>query len=330
MLNRFISEITKEKIKRLIPPERLFFDEPMSDRTSFKTGGKAECIVISDYEDEILQVILLAGEEDIPYYIFGNMTNVLVADEGLGGIVLLVKNPLSRPEFKDEGDKVSVFVPAGCPLTRLAMEASRNGYGGLEFAAGIPGSVGGAVIMNAGAYGGEINDVITRARVLDCNAVPPVFKTYEHDGLELGYRRSAFSNGGFVVTGAEFMLEKGDSEAILATVTELNEKRRTKQPLEFPSAGSTFKRPEGYYAGKLIEDAGLKGFSVGDACVSEKHSGFVINRGHASSADILKLIVKIRQIVFEKFGVVLEPEVKMIGFDEHQEDYRILCHSQLM
>ncbi|MBO4505773.1 MAG: UDP-N-acetylmuramate dehydrogenase, partial [Lachnospiraceae bacterium] len=249
---------------------------------------------------------------EIPYYIIGNGTNLLVSDDGFRGIVVVIKEGKADISYVEREEEVLVRAHAGAPLTKVAYDAARRGLAGFEFAAGIPGSVGGAVFMNAGAYGGEIKDVIVSARVMDTEG--NIFDM-DRDALELSYRHSVIGEKNLIVLEAVFALKRGDTGTILATISELNAKRRDKQPLEYPSAGSTFKRPEGYFAGKLIEEAGLKGYSVGDACVSEKHCGFVINKGRATSSDIIKLIGEVSDRVYRNSGVRLEPEVRMIGFD---------------
>ena len=299
-------------LKEASPRGRILTGAPLSDFTSFRTGGPADYVVIPSDEDGIRNIILLAKANEIPYYIIGNGTNLLVSDDGFRGIVVVIKEGKADISYDERDEEVLVKAHAGAPLTKVAYDAARRGLAGFEFAAGIPGSVGGAVFMNAGAYGGEIKDVIVSARVMDTEG--NIFDM-DRDGLELSYRHSAVGEKGLIVLEAVFALKRGDTEAILAAISELNAKRREKQPLEYPSAGSTFKRPEGYFAGNLIEEAGLKGYSVGDACVSEKHCGFVINKGRATSSDIIKLIHEVSDRVYRNSGVRLEPEVRMIGFD---------------
>ncbi len=301
------------KLKEAAPSAKILKDAPLSDFTSFRTGGPADFIVIPNSSEEIGKIILLAKENKTPYYIIGNGSNLLVSDAGFRGIIIVMKEGRNGVSFEEKGDKTLVKAEAGCSLARLARVAAGRGLAGLEFAAGIPGSLGGAVYMNAGAYGGEIKDHIVSAEVMDTEG--RIF-SMSRDELELTYRHSAIEDKNLIVLSATFELEKGDTDTILATISELNARRREKQPLEYPSAGSTFKRPEGYFAGKLIEDAGLKGYSVGDACISEKHCGFVINKGHATSGQIRQLMDEVTERVFEKFGVRLEPEVRMVGFDD--------------
>ena len=283
----------------------------LSDFTSFRTGGPADFIVIPSCRDEIRNIILLAKANETPYYIIGNGSNLLVSDEGLRGIVIVMKEGRTGVSLKEGEDTALISAEAGYSLARLARFAADHSLTGLEFAAGIPGSLGGAVYMNAGAYGSEIKDHIVSADVMDEDGN---FFTLKRNELGLSYRHSIIGEKGYVVLSAAFELERGDRDAIYAAIADFNARRRDKQPLEYPSAGSTFKRPEGYFAGKLIEDAGLKGYSVGDACVSEKHCGFIINRGHATSAEIRQLIDEVTERVFEQSGVRLEPEVRMLGF----------------
>ena len=297
-------------LREASPKGRILTGAPLSDFTSFRTGGPADYIAIPSDEAELSNIILLAKANEIPYYIIGNGTNLLVSDDGFRGIVIVIKEGKADVSYEERGDEVLVTAHAGAPLAKVAYDAARRGLAGFEFAAGIPGSVGGAVFMNAGAYGGEIKDVIVSARVMDGNGNVSVMS---RDELELSYRHSAVGEKGLIVLDAVFALKRGDTDAILEQISQLNAKRREKQPLEYPSAGSTFKRPEGYFAGTLIEDAGLKGYSVGDACVSEKHCGFVINKGHATSTDIMTLIEDVTDRVFAESGVRLEPEVRMIG-----------------
>jgi len=299
-------------LKEAAPKGRILTGAPLSDFTSFRTGGPADFVAVPSDEAELRNIILLAKANEIPYYIIGNGTNLLVSDDGFRGIVVVIKEGKADISYEERDGEVLVKAHAGAPLTKVAYDAARRGLAGFEFAAGIPGSVGGAVFMNAGAYGGEIKDVIVSARVMDAEG--NIFDM-DRDGLDLSYRHSAVGEKGLVVLEAVFALKRGDTDAILAQISELNAKRREKQPLEYPSAGSTFKRPEGYFAGKLIEEAGLKGYSVGDACVSEKHCGFVINKGRATSSDIIKLIRDVSDRVYRNSGVRLEPEVRMIGFD---------------
>jgi UDP-N-acetylmuramate dehydrogenase len=261
--------------------------------------------VTADSIDALKKILSIINEQQLPYYIIGNGSNLLFADEGYHGIVVKIGRFPDDIRVQDK----TLHAGAGVMLSQAARAAYEAGLTGLEFAAGIPGSVGGAVIMNAGAYGGEMKDVLKNVTVVDRMGNEAVLPVEE---LELSYRHSNLAERGMIVTGAEFLLTEGDKTEIKAQMDELAAKRREKQPLEYPSAGSTFKRPEGYFAGKLIQDAGLKGCMVGGAQVSEKHSGFVINKDHATTADILALIEKVKDTVFEQSGVILEMEVKVV------------------
>ncbi|MBQ8281460.1 MAG: UDP-N-acetylmuramate dehydrogenase [Lachnospiraceae bacterium] len=300
-----------EQLTNLVSEDKVLFDEPMSAHTTFRVGGPAEALVmVSDFR-ELRAVLGFAQNFGIPYTFIGNGSNILVSDEGVEGVVIMLKNSEYEvtPEYLE--DNRAVFkVPAGVSLSLFAKQAAKLGFAGTEFAAGIPGSVGGGVAMNAGAYGGEIKDIIASATVLDKKLNKKVLSKEE---LELGYRTSAVLVNEYIVLEAEFILEKGDAENSLAIISDLNSRRRDKQPLEYPSAGSTFKRPEGYFAGKLIQDAGLAGFSVGGAMVSKKHCGFVINHSNATAKDIYRLIELVQQKVYEQFGVTLETEVRLLG-----------------
>lgn len=310
-----MTEIIIKKLKEILPAGDIFQDVLLSEYTSFKIGGRADVLVNPHNIEEISAVVRLAREKSIPFYVLGNGTNMLVADEGFKGIIILIKDKAPEISYSetDSDGRVAVGTSAGCTLARLANDTAARGLSGLEFAAGIPGSVGGAVVMNAGAYGGEIKDVLEFADLLDEDG-NVVRLTPEQ--LELGYRTSIIPAKNYIVLYASFLLTKGNPETIKAEIRELNERRRDKQPLELPSAGSTFKRPAGYFAGKLIEDAGLRGYSVGGAQVSEKHCGFVVNKGGATAEDVFNLISDVITRVYESSGVLLEPEIKLLGFPE--------------
>lgn len=280
--------------------------ELLSNHTTFRIGGAAKYFAVPKNEEEIMEAVDFAIVKDLPYYILGKGSNVLFADEGYPGVIIEIGAGMERVERT--GD-TGIRAQAGVSLSALAAFAAREGLSGLEFAGGIPGTLGGAVTMNAGAYGGEMKNVIVSAKVMDEEGAVQELSCEE---LQLGYRTSIVQKKQFVVLEAEFLLKPGTTEEIQNTMKELNAKRREKQPLEYPSAGSTFKRPEGYFAGKLIEDAGLRGYRVGDAQVSEKHCGFVVNRGKATCAEVLQLIGDVQKTVKEQFGVQLEPEVRII------------------
>ena len=280
--------------------------ELLSNHTTFRIGGAAKYFAVPKNEEEIMEAVDFAIVKDLPYYILGKGSNVLFADEGYPGVIIEIGAGMEKVERT--GD-TGIRAQAGVSLSALAAFAAREGLSGLEFAGGIPGTLGGAVTMNAGAYGGEMKNVIVSAKVMDEEGAVQELSCEE---LQLGYRTSIVQKKQFVVLEAEFLLKPGTTEEIQNTMKELNAKRREKQPLEYPSAGSTFKRPEGYFAGKLIEDAGLRGYRVGDAQVSEKHCGFVVNRGKATCAEVLQLIKDVQKEVKEQFGVQLEPEVRII------------------
>lgn len=292
--------------KKIVGEENVFTGEKMDKHTTFRVGGSAKYMAAPTLDVQVQKLLALCKTEGVPYYVVGNGSNLLVSDEGFEGMMILIGKGMSQ--IKVSGCRITAG--AGALLSRLGTAAAGAGLRGLEFAAGIPGSVGGACVMNAGAYGGEMKDVLTKVR-----AVAPDGRLCDFGAgeLELGYRRSVFSDGGYAVTEAEFLLEPDGTAQINARMEELAARRREKQPLEYPSAGSTFKRPEGFFAGKLIEDAGLKGRGVGKACVSEKHAGFVINKGGATAQDIYDTIKMVQDAVKSEYGIILEPEVKIIG-----------------
>lgn len=295
-----------DKLNNVIAKDSILIDEPMSRHTTFRVGGPADFFVTPKAKEEVRDVVRICKEAGMPYYIIGNGSNLLVSDAGYRGVIVQIYKEMN--EVKVEGDLVKA--QAGALLSGIAAKALGAELSGFEFASGIPGTIGGACVMNAGAYGGEMKDVLEFVTVLTGEG-----KIIElgRNELELGYRTSVIAKKGYIVLGAVLKLERGDGEKIKTYMDELKEKRVTKQPLEYPSAGSTFKRPEGYFAGKLIEDAGLRGFQVGGAQVSEKHCGFVINRDHATAADIMELMRQVQIRVKENSGVDLEPEVKRLG-----------------
>ena len=295
-----------DKLNNVIAKDSILIDEPMSRHTTFRVGGPTDFFVTPKAKEEVRDVIRICKEAGMPYYIIGNGSNLLVSDAGYRGVIVQIYKEMN--EVKVEGDLVKA--QAGALLSGIAAKALGAELSGFEFASGIPGTIGGACVMNAGAYGGEMKDVLESVTVLTGEG-----KIIElgRNELELGYRTSVIAKEGYIVLGAVLKLERGNGEKIKTYMDELKEKRVTKQPLEYPSAGSTFKRPEGYFAGKLIEDAGLRGFQVGGAQVSEKHCGFVINRDHATAADIMELMRQVQIRVKENSGVDLEPEVKRLG-----------------
>ena len=294
-----------DSVTEAMPELVIRTEEPMSKHTTFRIGGSAEVFAAPDAR-ELPQLLAMAKGADVPVTVIGNGSNLLVGDRGIRGLVIEIGERMS--EVRIEG--TILVAGAGALLSKAAQTAAAAGLGGLEFAAGIPGSVGGAVVMNAGAYGGEMKDVLQSVKVLTEEGELLVLTTEE---LELGYRHSCVPERKYIVVEATMELSAKPEEEIRACMAELRAKRAEKQPLEYPSAGSTFKRPEGYFAGKLIMDAGLRGYTVGGAQVSEKHCGFVINKGGATAADVRQLMQDVHDRVKEQFDVELEPEVKMIG-----------------
>ena len=295
-----------EKLQKLIGEAKVLVNEPMASHTTFRIGGPADYFVMPETIEELAAVLKLCKEEAVPYFILGNGSNLLVGDKGFRGVVIqLYKN---FDGIQIEGTKVTA--KAGAMLIRVAKEAGKAGLTGLEFASGIPGTIGGAMVMNAGAYGGEMKDVVTAVTVFTKDGD---IKTLSGEDMNFRYRGSVVEDEGHIVLEAVMELQEGNLEEIQARIDELSVQRRTKQPIEYPSAGSTFKRPEGYFAGKLIQDAGLRGYQVGGAQVSEKHCGFVINAGSATAADVMQLMQDVSNKVNAQFGVTLEPEVKRIG-----------------
>lgn len=298
-------------ISEIVGKENIRLDELMSKHTTFKVGGAADIFVTPTTIDSIKQVINLCKNENIEYYVIGKGSNLLVGDNGYRGVIICIYNTLDNVSVVEDNENMSlVTAGAGITLSKLANVIADNELEGFEFASGIPGTLGGAVTMNAGAYGGEIKDGIVSATVMDNdgNVV-----TIGKDNLDLSYRHSIVMEKKYIVLEATFRFAKGNEKAIRDKMLDLNMRRKEKQPLEYPSAGSTFKRPEGYFAGKLIMDSGLAGYAVGGACVSTKHCGFVINKNNATANDIRKLMNNIDSIVYEKYGVHLEPEVRMLG-----------------
>ncbi|WP_455533173.1 UDP-N-acetylmuramate dehydrogenase [Roseburia inulinivorans] len=300
MNDQFLTEL-----ENIMAGSGIFMEEPMKKHTTFRVGGPADVLVQPD-ETALAAILALCRQYHVPYSFIGNGSNLLVGDKGIRGVVIEMTEPMGNIEV--QGTRITA--QAGAMLSKIANTAASNGLGGMEFAAGIPGSVGGAVVMNAGAYGGEMKDIIERVYVLDENGAQ---LELDRDALDLGYRHSCIPEKKYIVTKVVLELVPRNEAEIRSEMKELNEKRAEKQPLQYPSAGSTFKRPEGYFAGKLIMDAGLRGYQVGGAQVSEKHCGFVINKGDATAADICQLMRDVSDKVQAQFGVVLEPEVKMIG-----------------
>ena len=282
-------------------------EEPMKKHTTFRIGGPARFFCRPGTAAQLARTIAACKDAGMPWYVLGNGSNILVSDEGYEGVVIQLFHNLEAIRI----DGCRLEAEAGVLLSRAAHTAAREGLTGLEFASGIPGTLGGALVMNAGAYGGEMKQVVKEAFVMNADGET---LTLTGEELELGYRTSIVARKGYVVLSALLELQKGDPEAIAARMEELKAARTSKQPLEYPSAGSTFKRPEGYFAGKLIMDAGLRGYTRGGAQVSEKHCGFVINRGGATAEDVLGLIRHVQEEVGRQFGIELEMEVKTLGF----------------
>ena len=295
-----------EKFWNLLGKDRVLVDEPMKRHTTFRIGGPADFFLLPSTVDEVRGILEICREEELPYFILGNGSNLLVSDKGYRGVIIQMYRNFSN--ISVEGNEICAS--SGALLSQIAAAARNASLTGFEFAGGIPGTLGGAVFMNAGAYGGELKDVLKEAVVMTEQGE---ILTLPVEKLDMGYRTSRIKKAGYLVLEARLVLEQGDMDKIRDITKDLTEKRVSKQPLEYPSAGSTFKRPEGYFAGKLIMDAGLRGYQVGDAQVSEKHCGFVINRGNATAADVLTLIENVREKVQEQFGVTLEPEVKFLG-----------------
>ena len=294
------------KLEELIGKGHVLYDEPMKKHTTFRVGGPARALVEPGSAEDVKSVVEFCKSEQIPYYIVGNGSNLLVSDQGYEGVIIQIYKQMNRVEITEN----EIHAQAGALLSMIANRAMEAELTGFEFAAGIPGTLGGACVMNAGAYGGEMKDVLETVTVLTRDGD---VKTLTKDELELGYRTSVIAKKDYIVLSAVIRLENGRKEEIKAVMDDLKEKRITKQPLEYPSAGSTFKRPEGYFAGKLIQDAGLRGFQVGGAQVSEKHCGFVVNKDQATAADVMNLMNQVSDKVYEMSGVRLEPEVKRLG-----------------
>lgn len=294
------------KLEDFMDKDSLLIDEPMKNHTSFKVGGPVDLMVLPKTEAEITNVLKVLTKVQVPFYIMGNGSNLLVSDKGFSGVVIKLYNNYNDFSVDEE----IITAKSGILLSKLAKVALTHNLGGFEFASGIPGTLGGAVTMNAGAYGGEMKDVLVSAHVVDRQGN---ISEIVNGNLALAYRTSAIQKKDLIVLSAKLQLKKAPYEDIKEKIDELDHKRKDKQPLEWPSAGSTFKRPEGHFAGKLIQDCGLKGYSIGGAQVSEKHCGFIINKGGATASDIINLIRHVQATVYERFGVGLDTEVKRLG-----------------
>lgn len=292
----------------IVGEENIKLDEPMKKHISFRVGGPADILVKPTTEEQLSDIIKLIKKENVPYLIIGNGSNLLIKDGGIRGVVIEISNNFNH--FEIEGNKVKI--QSGALLSVVGKAVLKEELKGFEFAAGIPGTLGGALAMNAGAYGGEMKDIVKSVKLMDTDG--NIFE-FTNEEMEFGYRRSILSKTDYIVLSAEVELEKGNHEEIKATMMDFTQRRVTKQPLSLPSAGSTFKRPEGHFAGKLIEDSGLRGLTLRGAQVSEKHCGFVVNLGNAKAKDLLELMYVVKSTVNAKFGIMLEEEVKILGED---------------
>lgn len=295
-----------DREKLLAVTDNVLFDEDMKKHTSFRIGGSADAFVSPVSALEIEKIICCCRDTDTPYMIMGNGSNILVGDNGIRGVVIHIGSGMSKCRI--EG--CEVYADAGILMSALSKKLLEENLTGFEFASGIPGTLGGGIFMNAGAYGGELGDIIESVTFICPDGM---IKTEEAEKLDFSYRHSMFQQGGYIILSCKLKLSKGNYDDIKSLMADYNSRRAEKQPLSLPSAGSTFKRPEGYFAGKLIQDAGLMGYSVGGAQVSEKHAGFVVNKGSATAKDVLDLIEHVQNTVENKFGVHLEPEVRFAG-----------------
>lgn len=282
------------------------YDEPLKNHTTFKIGGNCIALIEPREVSDIVETIKICRENSIKFFVIGNGSNLLVPDEGYNGVIIKLKSEFSTIQVEGE----YLIVNSGAKLSEVYTVAYENSLTGFEFASGIPGTIGGAIYMNAGAYGGEMKDIVESVQVLDLDNFE--LRELKNEELEFSYRKSIIQRKNYIVTTIKLKLQKGNKEEINAVYEDLRERRNSKQPLNFGSAGSTFKRPEGHFASKLIEDAGLKGYHINDAWVSEKHSGFVVNKGNASYKEVMELIEYVQNVVFEKFGVKLETEVRIL------------------
>lgn len=282
------------------------YDEPLKNHTTFKIGGNCIALIEPREVSDIVETMKICRENSIKFFVIGNGSNLLVPDEGYNGVIIKLKSEFSTIQVEGE----YLIVNSGAKLSEVYTVAYENSLTGFEFASGIPGTIGGAIYMNAGAYGGEMKDIVESVQVLDLDNFE--LRELKNEELEFSYRKSIIQRRNYIVTTIKLKLQKGNKEKINAVYEDLRERRNSKQPLNFGSAGSTFKRPEGHFASKLIEDAGLKGYHINDAWVSEKHSGFVVNKGNASYKEVMELIEYVQNVVFEKFGVKLETEVRIL------------------
>ena len=301
-----ISQAVREAILQFVPEEQILFKEPLDKYTTFRIGGEADCMIEIKSVHQLMPLLHYFSKIELPYFVMGNGSNLLVSDKGYSGIILRIARGISRIHVAGN----HIYAEAGASLAQVARVACQHGLTGMEFAAGIPGTVGGALVMNAGAYDGEMKQVTDNVTVLDQTGN---MLELDNDTMEFGYRTSVIRKQPLIISECSFLLKPGDPEEIADKMLDFQDRRKQKQPLEYASAGSTFKRPEGYFAGKLIMDAGLRGFRIGDAQVSEKHCGFIINRGNATAADVKDVITHVQETVKLRFGVELEPEVIFLG-----------------
>lgn len=301
-----LSKALKEFLQTILPEDHILMEEPMDRHTTFHVGGPAECFVTVDTKQQLAEIFSYLKKTGWEFFVLGNGSNLLVGDKGYRGVIIRLGTDFSEVAVKGE----RLEIGAGVLLSAAAKAALEAGLAGMEFAAGIPGTLGGAVWMNAGAYGGEMAQIVESVEVMGLDGE---ILELDNETMEFGYRSSAIMNRPYVVLKAVLKLTEGKREEIAARMREFSERRREKQPLQYPSAGSTFKRPEGNFAGKLIMDAGLKGKSCGGAQISEKHCGFIVNKGNATAADVAELIKETEETVQDKFGVTLEPEVIFLG-----------------
>ncbi|MGN0401115.1 MAG: UDP-N-acetylmuramate dehydrogenase [Acetatifactor sp.] len=303
-----VSEAVVQALKQYVPEDNICLQEPMAGHTTFKIGGPADCLVELENEEQLIKVQDYLNKVEVPYFILGNGSNLLVSDKGYRGVILRIGPKMNHITVNG----CELIAEAGATMSQTARVAMEHGLTGLEFASGIPGTVGGGVVMNAGAYDGEMSQIVVQV-----NVVSSLGETMELDNstMEFGYRKSSIRDNHFTVTKVIFRLESGDREQIKARMDELAARRREKQPLEYPSAGSTFKRPVGHFAGQLIMEAGLRGYQCGGARVSDKHCGFVINAGGATAEDVRRVIKDVQDKVKDKFNVNLETEVLFLGWE---------------
>ena len=320
-MERQLQDNVTKRLQAILEPEDLLFDEPMKDYTTFRVGGPAKWMAAPQDEQQLRVILKICSELQVPCFILGRGSNLLVSDVGYRGVIIQLYSKFAGYEILhdncesavDKADVIYIRVQSGMSIIKLASIVAGYSLSGMEFASGIPGSIGGGIMMNAGAYGGEMKDIVVCASIMDEDGN---IRKLDNKELEFGYRTSVLRPGKDIVIDVVIALHPGNQTEIRGRMAEIAASRKEKQPLEYPSAGSTFKRPEGYFAGKLISDAGLKGFTCGGACVSEKHAGFVVNKGNATAADVIKLTDEVSEKIYELNGVKLELEVKKLGFEE--------------